>query len=973
MRIGLFSDTHLFNWKNFGTIIPETGLSKRLVEQTKALQEISTIFKKQQVDFTIFGGDWTHSVGTVQNQVLNVSMNMVQLFDNLLVLDGNHDTPVRVLPKPAHIFTNLIRNLSDDIAIPKNIKFVSFYEGVDYEKIVGYDLVVLHKTPYGSKVGNYTFDEGINWKRLAENNKMVAFGHVHEMQMMSDNCFVIGSPYHLTFGDIGDRGCFIVDTDKGTAEFFKVDSPKFLTVNSDEEAEGEGNYYRVLNSKVKTDKDNVISVVKPKAFEERIKADSFYGILEEWLTFNEKPKEYLDVIKDLIDEKLQSVHTVFKGKLKGVSIQNFGSVGRIDYSIKNGFTLVAGTNDMFDSNGSGKTTATGEAICWALFGVTTKGLTGDDVIMRGEKDCSVELDLLDNECDVILTRTRKAGLSIKIVRDGQTTEPVEGMKQSDRQKYLEQEVLGFDKNTYLASCYFSQENLVMLTGLSDLDKTNMITNLLGFESYEDLYTAVRDRITGCEDEVSVIDTKGNYLEREHELQRAKMEMSQQYEDELKIELAGIDNKVDDILEEKAELNKRLKQVKDPENLDTTDYVASREHMYAEEKTRLSNVEALRNTLGKIASEESVVESDIRMAMADKGRHQKDIDRIEIEIANLNSLEKGEKCDKCGATVSEENIGVFVNEKKQATSALISEISKSDTAIIDNKKAIEKHKEDSTGVEIERDVHLAVITTIQKNIRTTQQKELEQLEAKQEAELRREKIEGQIANCTNMIREHVTSQGTVKEKIKRAANDIILANENTLKLLTAAKEAQVEVQKLKVRVEKFDFWKIAFSAKGIRAVLLDRFCNEFNSVVNTYLSQVSNGRMGIILTPTKTTKGGDERNKIGMVVSLDSNEVEYISLSGGEKRRVNASLCFGLNAWIGDKYKLDYGLLGIVVFDEVFAFLDKSGEETIAQLLHEEGVNKAIFVIDHGLALDAYADRIWKVSKTNGVSTLEIGE
>jgi len=197
------------------------------------------------------------------------------------------------------------------------------------------------------------------------------------------------------------------------------------------------------------------------------------------------------------------------------------------------------------------------------------------------------------------------------------------------------------------------------------------------------------------------------------------------------------------------------------------------------------------------------------------------------------------------------------------------------------------------------------------------------------------------------------------------------NKNVLTIQTELEKVNSDKVKFTENIDICEFWKVAFSAKGIRAVLLDRFCNEFNSSVNIYLSQVSNGSMGITLTPTKTMKSGEERNKIGMVIGLESREVDYRSLSGGEKRRVDASLCFGLNNWIGKKYGIEYGLLGVIVCDEVFAFLDKAGEESIAQLLSEEGQNKAVFVIDHALTLDAYADRVWRVVKRKGISELEI--
>jgi DNA repair exonuclease SbcCD ATPase subunit len=109
----------------------------------------------------------------------------------------------------------------------------------------------------------------------------------------------------------------------------------------------------------------------------------------------------------------------------------------------------------------------------------------------------------------------------------------------------------------------------------------------------------------------------------------------------------------------------------------------------------------------------------------------------------------------------------------------------------------------------------------------------------------------------------------------------------------------------------------------------------------------------------------------MNILLEGQEVKYESLSGGEKRRVDLSLIFGLNRWVSEKYLVPNGILGLIILDECFSYLDVSGSEVVAQLLLEEGNDRSIFVIDHSLSLSSYAINIWTVVKENGVSTLRI--
>lgn len=110
----------------------------------------------------------------------------------------------------------------------------------------------------------------------------------------------------------------------------------------------------------------------------------------------------------------------------------------------------------------------------------------------------------------------------------------------------------------------------------------------------------------------------------------------------------------------------------------------------------------------------------------------------------------------------------------------------------------------------------------------------------------------------------------------------------------------------------------------------------------------------------------------MTITLDGKEVTYTSLSGGEKRRIDCALCFGLSKYITLKYQLGSGgILGLLILDEVFSYLDQTGEDALAILLAEEGKDKAVFVIDHMFGLKAYADDVWTVKKASGISTLEI--
>ena len=81
-------------------------------------------------------------------------------------------------------------------------------------------------------------------------------------------------------------------------------------------------------------------------------------------------------------------------------------------------------------------------------------------------------------------------------------------------------------------------------------------------------------------------------------------------------------------------------------------------------------------------------------------------------------------------------------------------------------------------------------------------------------------------------------------------------------------------------------------------------------------------------------------------------VHYISLSGGEKRKINLSVLLALRDLLSftDKNQLD-----IIFFDEVAENLDEEGIQGLHHLLNEIKKTKNVFVITHNKHLKTLLD------------------
>jgi len=957
MKIMLFSDLHLHTFKTFG-VDKETLLSKRLVDQINVLDQIAKIAKDEKLSLIVNGGDTFHLRGMIPVEVINVANNFYDSLQNssdVANVRGNHDL---VSDSEYKDIYDAVRHLKTRLAARQGVvevnglrlRLVDYCEDIKDGEIKGYDVVVLHKQPTIVNESGYKF-EGLNWKTLAKDNKFVFFGHYHKTQQLADNCFIMGSAMQLEFGDEREHGVYILDTEMNGVRFIKLDYPQFITVDDANEVKDDGNYYRVLNATKKIDKQNVISIVTPRFFEERIKSVDFNAIIDEWLKMNSVDDSYKNVLNGLFDKRqMSSIANVFKGKITGVSIHDFISIKDINFKISNGFTLITGKNELGGSNGSGKSSIF-DAILWALFNRTTKGLTGNDVIRRGQKDCSVRVYLEDEHRNTyVIERSRKEGLSICIPSQDDGEVITDGLKQDRRQEILQNEILGFDMLTFMTACYFSQESLMLFTELSDSDRTGIISHLLGFEMYDDLH----DKVKICADEksesVTDTDDKINKIEQELKLNSVKIDFHNK----------NITAVTDENTNETRQIDVIKEEIKKSQESDGAkkDYVAivkkknNELSEISEQKIEINDTnEQNKNEERDIISEQKNIAFKIRTIKADN-------DIVLKEIDDFNNSKFGEKCDKCGAVITKDNIDIFIDEKKQQ--------------IKDNEVEILglQIQEQECETKISELGSLIVISEKQlRQLNLTTDDLHRDIENLRNEQVKQAKIDVLSKTQSESIRIKEVRIADNMKKIDALQKEVDIYEAENKRLKDNIVMLQNDKAKMVGDIDKLVFWKKAFSNQGIRSILLDKFCNEFNLIVNEYISIISSGSMTVLMTPTKQLKSGDERNKIGIDIFFNGATVKYESLSGGEKKRVDIALCLSLNQWITRRYNIESGLLGIIILDEIFAFLDGLGEDAIGPLLSDEGKNKAIYVISHTNELSAYSDNQVMVEKRDGCSGL----
>lgn len=637
-------------------------------------------------------------------------------------------------------------------------------------------------------------------------------------------------------------------------------------------------------------------------------------------------------------------------KILDVDITNFLAITSAHIKLSDrGLVLIQGENlqdSSAQSNGSGKSSIA-DALCWTLYGVTARGVTGNDVINdEAGKNCSVIVNI---EVDGILykiERYRKHATN----KNSLCVSSYDGIKHTTLTKgtdKLTQEVvdaiIGTSLDVFRGSIYAGQEMMPDLPAMTDKQLKMLIEEAAGIEVLEKASEIARDRL---KQETYVLQSITNEIEKANErvefigksivdLENSK----QQWESKKTEEINLIHAKTEELIADIAKLDNKLKS----SNKEAID------NQIAKVNDQLASVYKQKDKLSDFKEKLGEKTADLNQITRKKAQIATEITNTMKEIATVNNL-IGKPCSECGRPFDKEHISHKTKalNKRLSEQKSLQDATESESFKIEYEcEAIKKETNDYIASMTAPDEHIAKLKALQK-----QRDEIAALEKQKDMwkQLAKENVE--------RIKSLKTAECPLDGQIKKSQADL-----ETAKNYSEQMQNQLTAQELVCR-EKQVICRV-FEPAGVRARVLDDVTPFLNTQTEKYLSTLSDGNIKAVWTTLAKSASGGLKEKFTIEVEKEHCARSFKGLSGGEKRKVRIAAALALQDLVATRATKPIDLF---IGDEIDDALDPAGLERLTMILEEKAKERgSVFIISHNELRD-HVDQVLTVQKLEDGTT-----
>lgn len=639
-------------------------------------------------------------------------------------------------------------------------------------------------------------------------------------------------------------------------------------------------------------------------------------------------------------------------KVLQLTIENFLSIEDAVLSLADrGLVLIQGVNEdntSAHSNGSGKSSIP-DALCWCLYGVTARGVSGDAVINRATgKNCRVQVTIQDGDHRYLIDRYRKHatgknGLQIsQFDAAGVATVLTKGTDKLT-QEVVEQ-IIGSSYDVFRAAVYAGQEAMPDLPAMTDKQLKILVEEAAGVTVLEAAYREALLKVRLQEDE----------------LERTQNEVAT-----LMVKLDGLKSTVTDYRKGQKDFEAQRKLDLDHlgsemERIGDAVLAVTKNIAKFDETKLLDEIKGLELKVAAVADErrkEKLLEKTLRdeelafvtITAKVKGWKEK-YDRAKVNLDNCASL-VGTCCSECDKLYREEDLA---DQRSRLEHAL--------KEVADQAPEIKKLVEDAKGRVAKARETLEHYRATMTDVSATSAQiaslrdELDQLRVLQK-------------DLSGWMRDEAATLANYKRRKAETNpfNDLILKTEADI---IAAQKLYADTQARGDEIEKelhnAEIVAKVFSPAGVRAHILDEVTPFLNDQTAKYLASLTDGNTTATWSTLIKTAKGELREKFTIEVADATGGESFAALSGGEKRKVRIAASLALQDLVARRASKPIELF---IGDEIDDALDEAGLERLTGILEEKARERgSVFIISHNSLTDWVPAAI-TVTKKDGKSVV----
>lgn len=527
-----------------------------------------------------------------------------------------------------------------------------------------------------------------------------------------------------------------------------------------------------------------------------------------------------------------------------------------------------------------------------LFNKNSKGIKKADIPNRDiNTGYSISLSFSKGEDEYEIDLQRKSNLKVKFLKNG---EDISSHTATNTYKTI-QEVLGIDFKTFSQVVYQNTNASLNFLTATDANRKKFLIDLLGLESYLELFELFKEASREVEQEFSNLDGRIDTVEKWLENNRLT--------DTTPRELLNIPKVSEEDEEEASNLMAEIK------NISTTNRQISQNNQYKELLKQI-NI----NEIRAIDAQELISYDDIQ---SEVGAIAGSIGLSEKTIQKMKDLEN--VCPTCEQPVTEEFKEKHISEEEE-------------------KIQVEQSKQARLQEKIEE---------IQENnkkflLKSEKEKEWGDLYRSIDSSLPTEAVNEE--NLQNRLQEVKARLKEQKEEISKIQKENETRSAHNARIEVVLEQTSDFEEKLAVVKERYDLiskkrsnleiLKKAFSPNGLIAYKIENLVKDLETLTGEYLSELSDGRF--------TLNFAINNDKLNVEITDNGSIVDILALSSGELARVNTATLLAIRNLMSS---LSSSRINVLFLDEVMTVLDDVGKEKLVEVLLEEELNT--YLVNHG--------------------------